>query len=75
MTRRYLDECGVPRDGYDEIFPDPDAVYQREVAIDGPLLSPQIACPHTVDNVRPVEEVAGKHVDQVFIGSCANAKY
>jgi homoaconitate hydratase family protein len=75
VTRRYLDKRGVPRDGYEEIFPDPGAAYQQVVEVDGAALSPQIACPHTVDNVKPVEEVAGKHVDQVFIGSCANAKY
>jgi 3-isopropylmalate/(R)-2-methylmalate dehydratase large subunit len=75
VTRAYLEERGVPRDSYTELFPDPGAAYQREVAIDGPSLSPQISCPHTVDNVRPVEDVAGTHVDQVFIGSCANAKY
>jgi homoaconitate hydratase family protein len=75
VTRQYLDAAGVPRDGYEEIFPDPDAAYRQVVTIDGSSLSPQIACPHTVDNVKPVEEVAGKHVDQVFIGSCANAKY
>ena len=50
----------------------PTSAWSRWTA---PALSPQIACPHTVDNVKPVEEVAGKHVDQVFIGSCANAKY
>ena len=75
VTRRYLDAAGVPRDGYEEIFPDPGAAYRQVVEVDGPALSPQVACPHTVDNVKPVEEVAGQHVDQVFIGSCANAKY
>jgi homoaconitate hydratase family protein len=75
VTRQYLDSAGVPRDGYEEIFPDPGAGYQQVVEVDGAALSPQIACPHTVDNVKPVEEVAGQHVDQVFIGSCANAKY
>jgi homoaconitate hydratase family protein len=75
VTRGYLQARGVPRDGYDEIFPDLDAAYSLALRVAGPALSPQIACPHTVDNVRPVEEVAGKRVHQVFIGSCANAKY
>ena len=38
-------------------------------------LTPHVACPHTVDNVRPIGDVAGTRLDQVFIGSCANAKY
>jgi len=75
ITRGYLGQRGLPRGGYEELFPDAGASYQREVRLDGPALGPQIACPHTVDNVRPVEAVAGTRVHQVFIGSCANAKY
>jgi len=74
-TEAYLAELGVDRDSYDPCLPDADATYREVVEIDGTTLSPQIACPHTVDNVRPIEEVAGTKLDQVFIGSCANAKY
>jgi homoaconitate hydratase family protein len=74
-TLRYLTETGADPGDYQVLLPDPDASYQRKVAIDGAGLSPQVAVPHTVDNVVPVEEVAGTRVDQVFIGSCANAKY
>lgn len=75
LTRQYLAERGVTPDQYEEVFPDPDATYQQRVALDGRGLEPQIACPHTVDNVHPISQVAGTRVDQVFIGSCANAKY
>ncbi len=53
---------------------DPDATYERVVSIDVGALEPQIACPHTPDNVHPISEVAGDDlpVDQVFIGSCTN---
>ena len=34
-----------------------------------------MACPHEVENTKPIGEVAGTRVDQVFLGSCANAKY
>jgi 3-isopropylmalate/(R)-2-methylmalate dehydratase large subunit len=37
-------------------------------------LEPQIACPHSPDNVKRVRDVAGKEVDQVFIGSCTNGR-
>jgi 3-isopropylmalate/(R)-2-methylmalate dehydratase large subunit len=53
---------------------DPDAIYERVVAIDVGQLEPQIACPHTPDNVHPISEVTRENlaVDQVFIGSCTN---
>ncbi len=75
VTRAYLSERGVGPGDYQEIHPDPDATYIRTVVIEGAQLEPQIACPHTVDNVKPIGAVAGKKVDQVFIGSCTNAKY
>jgi len=37
-------------------------------------LGPQVAKPHTVDNVAPVERVAGLAIDQAFIGSCTNGR-
>lgn len=37
-------------------------------------LEPQIACPHNVDNVKPISEVEGTHIDQVFLGSCTNGR-
>ena len=53
---------------------DEDANYQRVIAIDVSALEPQIACPHTPDNVHPVSEVTNDvlELDQVFIGSCTN---
>ncbi|MHB1797654.1 MAG: 3-isopropylmalate dehydratase large subunit [Vulcanimicrobiaceae bacterium] len=53
---------------------DGDAAYQRVVEIDVDRLEPQIACPHTPDNVRSVTEVTREDIplDQVFIGSCTN---
>jgi 3-isopropylmalate/(R)-2-methylmalate dehydratase large subunit len=33
-----------------------------------------VACPHAVDNVKPVGDVAGQAVDQVVIGSCTNGR-
>ena len=75
ITRSYLAGRGVAPDQYGELHPDPDAVYVKSATIDGRGLAPQIACPHTVDNVKPIEQVAGTKVNQVFIGSCANAKY
>lgn len=53
---------------------DADAVYERVMAIDVGALEPQVACPHTPDNVHPISQVTRDDiaVDQVFIGSCTN---
>jgi 3-isopropylmalate/(R)-2-methylmalate dehydratase large subunit len=73
-TERYLrDEAGVT-DPLDLFGPDADATYDRVVEIDLAKLGPQIACPHTVDNVKPIAEVVGKKVHQVVVGSCTNGR-
>jgi homoaconitate hydratase family protein len=60
---------------YDEVQADADATYSKQINVDVSKLQPMVACPHEVENTRPVGEVAGTHIDQVFLGSCANAKY
>jgi 3-isopropylmalate/(R)-2-methylmalate dehydratase large subunit len=73
-TLRYLRvEAGVA-DPLTPVTPDADAAYVRTVAIDASTLEPQIACPHTVDNVKPIGAVAGTRVHQVVIGSCTNGR-
>ena len=55
---------------------DPDAVYERTVEVNVDGMPPMVACPFSPDNVRPLPEVAHEHVrvDQVFLGSCTNAR-
>jgi len=60
--------------GIELILPDEDAKYEKIINIDVSSLSPQIACPHSVDNVKAVEEVEGVKIDQVVIGSCTNGR-
>lgn len=73
-TVRYLnDDAGVK--GRIEILqPDAEAIYDRVIQIDASAMDPQVACPHTVDNVKPVQEVVGKQVNQIVIGSCTNGR-
>ena len=59
---------------YEPVYPDPDALYARIVDYDASAIVPMIACPHTVDNVKPLSEVAGLHVDQAFLGTCTNGR-
>jgi 3-isopropylmalate/(R)-2-methylmalate dehydratase large subunit len=59
---------------YTPVYSDPDAKYWKSIKIDSDNLAPQVACPHAVDNVKDVDEVAGKAINQVFIGSCTNGR-
>jgi len=73
-TREYLDGRLRNR-AYQEIHADADAVYSKELDVDVSKLEPMVACPHEVENTKPIGEVTGTRIDQVFLGSCANAKY
>ena len=54
--------------------PDPDARYAEAYEIDVSSLEPQIACPHSIDNVKPVSEIGDVPVHQAFLGSCTNGR-
>ncbi|MBN2388160.1 MAG: 3-isopropylmalate dehydratase large subunit [Anaerolineales bacterium] len=73
-TRHYLREVAGVAEAVPLLAPDLDAPYERTIAIDAGALVPQIACPHTVDNVKPVTAVAGTPVQQIVIGSCTNGR-
>lgn len=73
-TLRYLKDVAGVDETVEFFGPDPDATYERVVEIDAAALVPQIACPHTVDNVKSVDTVAGTAVQQIVIGSCTNGR-
>lgn len=53
---------------------DPDARYAAEVHIDVSKLEPWVAQPSLPSRGVPVSDLEGQEVDQVFIGSCTNAR-
>lgn len=59
-----------------DFSPDPDARYEKVLEIDvaRDVPEPQVACPHSVDNVRPLSEVRGTPVHQAVVGSCTNGR-
>jgi homoaconitate hydratase family protein len=63
--------CG----SFEPVFSDPDATYEAVLAYDLSALEPQIACPHSVDNVKPVCEVEGKPFQQALLGTCTNGRF
>ncbi len=73
-TVQYLREESGVTDPLDLVQPDEDAVYAQTLTIDVSKLEPQVACPHSVDNVKPLGAVVGTRVDQVVIGSCTNGR-
>jgi len=74
-TEQYLKER-IPDYEFDPYWKsDDDAEYSEYFEYDVSDLEPQVACPHNVDNVKPVTEVEGTHIDQVFVGSCTNGRF
>lgn len=68
-------KCCFICDGATKMASDPDAVFGARVKIDLSAIGPQVACPDTVDNVRPVEMVAGTPIQSAVIGSCTNGRH
>jgi len=56
------------------ISPDPDAVYVRELTMDGSALRPQISCPPRPDATVDIDELIGTEIDVAFIGTCVNGR-
>jgi len=72
-TVRFLTAHSVK--SLESIEPDPAAAYENVYEFFVDDLRPQIACPHSPDNVKDVREVTGTKIDQVFIGSCTNGRF
>ncbi|WXG47595.1 MAG: 3-isopropylmalate dehydratase large subunit [Candidatus Atabeyarchaeum deiterrae] len=58
--------------GYELVTSDSDAEYEDEREFPLSNLEPQVACPHNVDNVKPISEIGNVEINQVFLGSCTN---
>ncbi|MFN8376395.1 MAG: 3-isopropylmalate dehydratase large subunit [Anaerolineae bacterium] len=59
---------------YTALYPDVDALYDEEYALDVSTLEPQIALPHLPENVVGISEALGHPVQQAFIGTCTNGR-
>ncbi len=59
---------------FEEVVSDGDAEFSEELTYDAGALEPQVACPHTVDNVKPLSAVAGTKIDQALLGTCTNGR-
>ncbi|WP_420846986.1 3-isopropylmalate dehydratase large subunit [Methanolapillus ohkumae] len=75
VTEKYLKER-IPNFSLDSYWKsDADANFSKIREYDVSDLEPQVACPHNVDNVKPVSELVGTKVNQIFVGSCTNGRF
>jgi 3-isopropylmalate dehydratase large subunit len=74
ITRNFLKSINISPSTYDTIYPDNDASYMSELRYNLSDIVPTIACPHTVDNVKPVMEIEGLDIQQCLIGTCTNGR-
>jgi homoaconitase/3-isopropylmalate dehydratase large subunit len=56
------------------LYPDSDARYHAHHTVDLDAIEPMVSRPHATDNVAPVSQMKGTHVDFAFIGTCTNAR-
>jgi len=73
-TRKFLEGRTETLPKFDWLRSDEDAIYEQTMEFDVSTMEPQIACPSSVDNVRPVSEVDDMPIEQAFIGSCTNGR-
>ena len=73
-TRKFLEGRVKTMPDFEALKSDKDAKYERTVEFDVSKMEPQVACPSSVDNVKPVSEVGNVPIDQAFIGSCTNGR-
>ncbi len=74
ITKTFMAAQGREED-WIELSADEDAVYDEVININLSELVPMAACPHSPDNVKTIEEIGAKPIDQVCIGSCTNSSY
>jgi 3-isopropylmalate/(R)-2-methylmalate dehydratase large subunit len=72
-TRAFLERMGRGN-AFREIRSDEDAAFEKVMEIEATELGPVVACPHFVDNVRPIGEVGDVAVDQIFLGTSCNGR-
>ena len=73
-TSKFLEGRVKNLPDFETLQSDKDAVYERTVEFDVSKMEPQVACPASVDNVKPVSEVGNVPIEQAFIGSCTNGR-
>jgi 3-isopropylmalate/(R)-2-methylmalate dehydratase large subunit len=75
VTRKFLEgRTDKPLPSFEALKSDADASYEKVMEFDVTGLEPQVACPSSVDNVKPASELGNVPIEQAFVGSCTNGR-
>ncbi len=74
VTRAYLALQGREAD-WSPLSPDPDSTYDQVTELDLGSVEPLVACPHSMDNVKPASQLRDVEIAQVIVGSSTNGSY
>jgi 3-isopropylmalate dehydratase large subunit len=74
ITANYLESININSSQYTPIYPDKDASYSKEITYNLSDISPVVALPHSVDNVKKVTDIEGLDIQQCLIGTCTNGR-
>ncbi len=72
VTREFVEPRA--RFPFEPVLPDTDAAYVRDMTFDLSQIEPMVALPGREDSGVGVGKVEGEKIQQVFIGSCTNAR-
>lgn len=69
-VQQYIESSGWKQ--HTPVYPDPGATYQSVISIALDALQPVVAAPPSPDNCKPLKDLLGTKVNQVYIGNCSN---
>lgn len=73
-TRDDYDSPEAALEAFGAFHPDPDARYTSVINHDCSALEPMVTFGFKPDQVKPVRDMVGEAVDQIYIGSCTNGR-
>lgn len=74
VTTKFLKSIDILQSQYSAIHPDLDALYSKELNYNLSNITPVVALPHSVDNVKKIGEIEGLDIQQCLIGTCTNGR-
>lgn len=72
VSQRYLKK--ITKEKFSPISADSNAKYENEIEMDVSYLTPQVTCLNNKGYVKPVEDIAGKRIDQVVFSGCSSGR-